>query len=218
MAVAHRNHWNQRYDREYYGQASYAQASYGQAVLGRRPPRAWLLDHLGIFQMRAQLIRLADRTPTALDLACGPGRNILCLAEEGWHVTGVDISDRAIALAQEQADRAGLSARTRLIVADLDQWRPEPASFDLVSCFFFLDRTLWPAMRQAVRPDGLLIVETFNAHRQDDFAPEFLLQPGELHAEVRSWGWDILAWRSDGPDLPRPTDAIVAVKPAWLMA
>ena len=203
MAIAHKLHWNRRYTEEYHG---------------RRPPRSWLVDNSDIVQMRAQLARSQGGMPTGLDLACGPGRNVIFLAEEGWHVTGVDISEKAIGLAQEQADQAGLSARTDFIVADLDQWRPAAQAYDLITCFFFLDRSLWPAIRAALRPDGLLIMETFNTHRRDGFPSDFLLTPGELYAEVRSWGWEILASRAGGPDLPRPTDAIVAVKPAWLIS
>ena len=203
MAIAHKLHWNRRYTQEYQG---------------HRPPRFWLLDHMDFVQMRAQLVRTQGRTPQALDVACGTGRNAFCLAEEGWHVTGVDISEQAVSLAQERASHCGLAGRMDFTVADLDEWRPDALRYDLITCFFFLDRTLWPAMRRALRPDGLLIMETFNAHRRDGFPSDFLLAPGELHAEVRRWGWEILASRSDGPDLPRPTDAIVALKPAWLVA
>lgn len=43
-----------------------------------------------------------------LDVGCGAGRNALFLANEGFHVVGLDISSTALKLALEKADRADL--------------------------------------------------------------------------------------------------------------
>src|SRR6201987_2189029 len=56
-------------------------------------------------------VRLAERvepmTPgRALDLGCGEGADAMWLAERGWHVTAVDISQTAL-------DRAAAEAMTR---------------------------------------------------------------------------------------------------------
>lgn len=45
----------------------------------------------------------------ALDLGCGTGTNSIYLAQMGFDVTGVDISQVAIERAKEKADAAGLS-------------------------------------------------------------------------------------------------------------
>ena len=59
---------------------------------------------------------VADLAPgTALDLACGPGRNALYLAERGWRVTAVDGSPIAIAKLRER--NSGIDAR----IADLER-------------------------------------------------------------------------------------------------
>ena len=42
----------------------------------------------------------------ALDLRTGEGRNAIYLAERGWDVTGVDLSDVAVAQAREERRRA----------------------------------------------------------------------------------------------------------------
>ena len=39
----------------------------------------------------------------ALDVGMGQGRNAIYLAQQGWNVTGVDISDEGIRQAKEQA-------------------------------------------------------------------------------------------------------------------
>ena len=45
------------------------------------------------------------RPGTALDLGMGQGRNALFLAQQGWTVTGVDISDVALSQARLQAEK-----------------------------------------------------------------------------------------------------------------
>lgn len=49
---------------------------------------------------------------SVLDVACGDGRNALYLAEQGWEVTGVDISERGLARLERFADGADLQIET----------------------------------------------------------------------------------------------------------
>lgn len=134
--------------------------------------------------------------PQALDIACGAGGNLLWLAQRGWRVTGVDVSPAALALARGQLTTAGVLDRSTLIEADLDNWRPQAASCDLLTCFYFLDRRLWPSLRDAVRPQGLICLSTYHAGRlieRPHTDPTHLLERGELAALVRGWGWTLLA-------------------------
>ena len=72
----------------------------------------------------------------ALDLGCGEGGDSLWLAQQGWDVTGVDISTTAIDRARTAAAAAGIPAeRLHLVAADLGTWHPE-TEFDLVSACF----------------------------------------------------------------------------------
>jgi SAM-dependent methyltransferase len=66
----------------------------------------------------------------ALDLACGEGQNAIWLASLGWDVTGVDFSEVAIAKARTRAEREGVNVD--FLSADLNEYEPEPAAFDLV--------------------------------------------------------------------------------------
>jgi 2-polyprenyl-3-methyl-5-hydroxy-6-metoxy-1,4-benzoquinol methylase len=43
----------------------------------------------------------------ALDLGCGTGTNAIYLAQQGFHVVGVDFANKAIATARAKAQRAG---------------------------------------------------------------------------------------------------------------
>jgi SAM-dependent methyltransferase len=70
----------------------------------------------------------------ALDLACGEGRNARWLAERGWDVTGVDISDVAIERARELSAREYLTIE--FVRADLLEYEPDPEAFDLVLVFY----------------------------------------------------------------------------------
>lgn len=45
---------------------------------------------------------------TVVDIGCGVGRHALYLAEQGFDVTGVDLSPRGLDVAREAADGAGL--------------------------------------------------------------------------------------------------------------
>ena len=68
-----------------------------------------------------------------LHLQCHFGQDTLSLARRGARVTGVDLSDAAIAAANDLRDRAGLDARfINCDLYSLPDHLDEPASFDLV--------------------------------------------------------------------------------------
>jgi SAM-dependent methyltransferase len=64
---------------------------------------------------------------TALDVACGEGRNAVWLADRGWQVTAVDYADVALTKARRRAD--GLAIE--LVLADVVAWQPDGV-YDLV--------------------------------------------------------------------------------------
>lgn len=75
---------------------------------------------------------VSDLEPgTALDLACGEGRNAIWLARQGWDVTGVDFSPVAI----EKAWQLGDDEAVQWVVADVTDYEPEEM-FDLVILFY----------------------------------------------------------------------------------
>lgn len=78
----------------------------------------------------------AQRQPgTALDLGCARGDDAIWLGRQGWIVTGVDVSQVAVAAAHEAAKAAGVAERTHFACYDLDETFP-PGHFDLVSAMF----------------------------------------------------------------------------------
>jgi tellurite methyltransferase len=126
----------------------------------------------------------------ALDVAAGLGRNALFLAGAGYRVDALDISPTALREAARRARRAGL--RIRWIEADLDTCVLPASQYDLVINSFILKRRLFPALRKAVRPGGVVVFEN---HLEGDEAGgprsrAHRLRRGELRRRFR--GWDVL--------------------------
>lgn len=112
--------------------------------------------------------RLAEVVPRitgtrALDLGCGEGADAIWLAEHGWTVTAVDVSDTALARARAAAVDRGLADRIDFQQHELTSSFPD-GPFDLVSAQFLhstleMDR---PAILRraaaALAPGGTLLI------------------------------------------------------------
>jgi SAM-dependent methyltransferase len=153
------------------------------------------------------LVEVADMLPPgrALDLACGAGHNALYLAKLGWQVTAVDASAVAIRHLRRVGPRPALDAR----VADIEkhEFAIGPAAYDLICDFFYLQRDLFPRIREGVRPGGVftgaihLITPGHN--------PAFALHSGDLREEFA--GWKILYYSEAAePGHTRPSARIIA--------
>jgi SAM-dependent methyltransferase len=152
------------------------------------------------------LVEIAELLPPgrALDIACGAGRNAIYLSQLGWDVTAVDSSPVAIRLLRERA--AGLAIDARVADLEAGEFPLEPAAYDLICDFFYLQRSLFPAIRESVRPGGVFAGAI---HLADGKPHRFVLRPGELREEFA--GWKILFYsESTEPASRRPTARIVA--------
>lgn len=128
------------------------------------------------------------RRGRALDVATGLGRNALFLARAGFRVDAIDISPTGLREAARRARRARL--RVRWIEADLDTYQFGKDQYDVVVNAFILKRRLFPALRSAVRPGGVMIVETHLVEPQPDGGPTsrtHRLRHGELGRRFRDW-------------------------------
>jgi SAM-dependent methyltransferase len=100
----------------------------------------------------------------ALDLAAGEGRNTVWLAERGWHVTAVDFSRVGLEKGRKLSAARGVDKdRVTWIVADLHDYRPGPACFDLVLIAYAqvapdLRAALLARASAAVAPGGTMFV------------------------------------------------------------
>jgi 2-polyprenyl-3-methyl-5-hydroxy-6-metoxy-1,4-benzoquinol methylase len=108
---------------------------------------------------------VTGRVPgTALDIAMGQGRNALWLAEQGWQVTGFDISDVALAEAQTQARQRNLKIET--IQSKYEQFDYGKNKWDLIVLAYFFPRELVPKLFDSLRPGGLIVLEYFHKDAQ----------------------------------------------------
>ena len=130
------------------------------------------------------LVEIVGHLPPgdALDLACGPGRNALYLARLGWRVTAVDYSRVAIDVLR---GRAAGTVDARMADLEAGAFAIEPASWDLICDFFYLQRDLFPYIRAGIRPGGTFagaihLAETGVKRRH-------VLDSGELRALFADW-------------------------------
>ncbi|NIQ00210.1 MAG: methyltransferase domain-containing protein, partial [Nitrospinaceae bacterium] len=136
MSLKDKEKWNQKYK--------------GPEFLTGKEPCEWLSANADLLTGRG----------TALDIAMGEGRNAVFAAQQGYRVLGLDISEAGVQKARKLAEENGVRIQTAVV--DLDNYLFQPQAYDLILCFNFLDRRLFPGMRGALKPGGLIVYETFN--------------------------------------------------------
>ena len=117
----------------------------------------------------------------ALDIATGKGRNALFLAEQGFTVDAIDISEVGLQQAQRHAEKQGLTLN--LVQADLASFEFPDSAYDLILNINFLLRSLVPKIKNALRPGGYIIFDTYLIDQQDlghPRNPAYLLNHNEL--------------------------------------
>ncbi len=153
----------------------------------------------------------------ALDIAMGSGRNALFLAENGFTVEGVDNSVEAVSAARQQARLRNLKLEAR--VADLEQdFHIESGKYALIIVFNYLQRDLFPRLKSGLKPQGIIVYETFTVD-QVRFGrphnPDFLLQYNELLDYFRDFR--CLSYREGIVDNTAAKASLIALKPElWL--
>lgn len=141
-------------------------------------PARWLTDHRHLLPVSGD----------ALDVACGRGRNAIWLAERGFRTRALDRDAEATGALMAEAARRSLP----LIAESIDLEQPGvslgQAAYDLIVVVHYLHRPLIPALIRALRPNGVLVYETFTraqAAYGRPTNPAFLLDEGELRALIR---------------------------------
>jgi dihydroneopterin aldolase len=125
---------------------------------------------------------------TALDVAAGSGRNSLYLASHGFQVDAMDRDEQAmaqLAATAKQQNLPNLTVRTVDLERTADE-RPEfpKQAYDVILVFFYLHRALFPSLIESLKPNGVLIYETFTIdnylHHRHPRRWEFCLAQNEL--------------------------------------
>ncbi len=112
-----------------------------------------------------------------LDVGCGKGVLLRTWAQQ-WAIdgTGLEINPHFVAAAREQAAAGGVAERVRFAEGAALDFRPEPASYDIVMCIGasfalggFDEALRW--MRRALKPNGVLAIGEVFAN-ETPFPPE----------------------------------------------
>jgi len=123
-----------------------------------------------------------------LDLAMGEGHNAIFLAQRGFSVTGIDISEIAVERAQQLAKYLGVVVHTQ--VADLRATKLPENMYDAIVCFYYLDRELFPQIITTLKPGVVLMYETYTREQAQyghPTNPAYLLEPNELLEAFRAF-------------------------------
>jgi len=161
------------------------------------------------------LVSHASRIPKGarvLDVASGAGRHAIYLAAHGYAVHAVDRSAEALAALAAIARDQKLPITTEVLDLESPSVAFPRAAFGGVIGFNYLHRPLFPALRVAVAPGGVLIYETFTrgqAERGHPKNPAFLLNAGELSDLVQPF--TIVAAR-EGEFAGKSISSIVAMR------
>ena len=141
----------------------------------------WNTKHSKNMMPQEPIQRIKEYAPLAtgkqaLDIACGNGRHSRYLVSQGFEVDALDISSVAIEQLQEVAH---INAKE----VDFDTYVLEKEKYDLIVVTYFLERKLFPQMIEALKPNGIIIMETFLHHEKNERIPSnpaFRLNEGEL--------------------------------------
>ncbi len=163
MSLKDKEKWNQKYQASEY--------------TSNKVPSEWLAENSDLLTGKGM----------ALDIACGEGRNAVYAASLGYEVLGIDISEAGIQKTQARAKEEKLSVDT--LITDLDDFEFTENVFDLVLCFNFLDRRLFPGIQKTLKPGGLVFYETFNLDhlKYTSFKREWVLEYNELLEQFKNF-------------------------------
>lgn len=157
---------------------------------------------------------------TVVDIGCGGGILAESMAKSGANVTGIDLSEKALKVADLHSLESGVQVRYELIAAE-DLAEREAGRYDVVTCMEMLEHVPDPAAIVAAcaklaKPGGKVFFSTINrnpkAYLHAVIGAEYLLRmlpkgthdyakfitPAELSRFTREAGLDIDALKGMG--------------------
>lgn len=132
-----------------------------------------------------------------LCIAEGEGRNAVWLAQQGFHVTGIDVASIGLEKAQQLARERGVCITT--VVADLASFELGSAAWDgIVSIFAHVPaavrRRVHASVLTALKPGGVLLLEAYRPQQLERATggppdDERMLDLGRLRPELGTLEW-----------------------------
>lgn len=161
--------------------------------------------------------RAALNGKSVIDIGCGGGILAESMAKKGAKVTGIDLSDKALKVADLHGLESGIKVRYKKITAE-QMADEEAGQFDIVTCMEMLEHVPDPASIikacfALVRPGGQVFFSTLNRNPKSYLfaiiGAEYLLQllpkgthdyakfitPAELSQAIRNAGLQVNTMR-----------------------
>lgn len=159
----------------------------------------------------AEFSKYANRK-TVLDIGCGGGRDAVFLAEQGGQVTAIDKQMVVLDRAKRLADTHNVQVDFRC--CDLtERTCLEDENFDVIVMIRYLNRNLFDWIKNHLKPNGHLIMQTF-IEGVEPFGspknPSFILRSGELAKTFSDF--KIIIDKIETLDDGRPVASFVAQK------
>ena len=155
-----------------------------------------------------------------IDIGCGGGILTESMARKGATVTGIDLSEKALKVADLHSLESGVQVRYELIAAE-DMAAREAGQYDVVTCMEMLEHVPDPgaivrAAATLVKPGGQVFFSTLNrnpkAYLYAVIGAEYLLRmlpkgthdydkfitPSELSQFIRSAGLEVQGFKGMG--------------------
>jgi tellurite methyltransferase len=134
---------------------------------------------------------ILDDGGAAIDIACGLGVNSFFLASIGYKVTALDLSDIAIKFVEEQANKRKLDIQAYTAdLTDTSNFSFQSESYDLAIITYYLDRSIFPVVKEMVKIDGYVFIETYyqtGTGSRQTISDKYKLLSNELLKEFRGW-------------------------------
>ncbi|OIJ11048.1 hypothetical protein BKP37_16695 [Anaerobacillus alkalilacustris] len=126
-----------------------------------------------------------------LDLACGLGANSFFLAQLGYNIQALDISEVATQYVREQAREKQLDiVATAIDLTNLSKLNFKKNLFDLVIITYYLDREIFPYVKSIIKDNGYFFMETFylsEETKEVGVSNKYKLHPNELLSTFTDW-------------------------------
>ena len=155
-----------------------------------------------------------------IDVGCGGGILTESMARKGATVTGIDLGEKALKVADLHSLESGVSVRYKLIAAE-DMAEQEAGQYDVVTCMEMLEHVPDPgaivrAVAKMVKPGGQVFFSTLNRNPKSYLfaviGAEYILRmlpkgthdyekfitPSELSQYIRSAGLEVAGFKGMG--------------------